>query len=179
MKRPTIRHIIRIAEGKLITIEGERRVEANYREFHTLNTVTALETAFKGMGFRLISEMADEVIYQKSIKGGANPMTKTCTVPGCNQPRMTSRKGKPLTMCEAHQKEYWRDHKSSRNGSGKRGKPSAAPVLPPPELPLHIRIIALRCTACGVKQPYTDEVFDVAANARICRRCADAVAVVR
>lgn len=133
MKRPTIRHIIRIAEGKLITIEGERRVEANYQEFHRLNTVTALETAFKGMGFRLISEMADEVIYQKSIKGGANPMMKTCTVPGCNQPRMTNRKGKPLTMCEAHQKEYWREHKSSRNGSGKRGRKSAAaPVLPPP-----------------------------------------------
>lgn len=136
MKRPTIRHIIKLAEGKLITIEGERCVEVDYRELRRLNTVTALETAFKGMGFHLISDMNDEVIYEKTVQRGAKPMKnanpKPCTVPGCDQPRMVSKQGKTLTMCEAHQKAYWREHAPSRNGSRKRQSPAAAPVLPPP-----------------------------------------------
>ncbi len=130
--KKTVRHAIRVAEGTLVTIDDTRRVEVNYRKLRRLNTLAALEAAFAGMGFRLIKRTPDEVVYEKRV--GANPMTKTCTVPGCDQPRMISRKGKPLTMCEAHQREYWREHKSRANG-GKRGRPAtpaAVPVLPPP-----------------------------------------------
>lgn len=37
---------------------------------------------------------------------------KTCTVAGCENPRMVSKSGKELTMCETHQKAYWREHKA-------------------------------------------------------------------
>lgn len=148
MKQTAIRHIIRVADGTLVTQEGERCIEVTYRKLQRLNTLKALEAAFAGMGFRLIERTPDEVVYERHTKRGANPMSKTCTVPGCEQPRMTNRKGKPLTMCEAHQKAYWREHKSRANGGGKRGRtsePAAAPVLPPP----HSRCISAssRCAA--------------------------------
>lgn len=175
MKQSMIRHVIDPNEGTLTTLDGTRRVEVNYREFSRLNTLAALETAFLEMGFHLVKRCHDQVIYEKTAR---RTMTKTCTVPGCDHARMISKRGKTLTMCEEHQREYWR--KRNPSTGNKRGRPSKhayAPVLPPPELPLHIRIIALRCDACGVKQPYTDELFDVAARARICRCCVDAVAV--
>ncbi len=131
--KKTVRHAIRVAEGTLVTIDDTRRVEVNYRKLRRLNTLAALEAAFAGMGFRLIKRTPDEVVYEKRV--GVNTMSKSCTVPGCDQPRMINRKGKSLTMCEAHQKAYWREHKSRANGGGKRGRPAtpaAVPVLPPP-----------------------------------------------
>lgn len=128
MKRPIIRHIIHVAEGTLVTIEDGRSVESNYREFRRLNTLAALEAAFLGMGFHLVKRTSDQIIYEKATK----PMSKTCTVKGCDQPRMVSKRGKTLFMCEQHQKEYWRDHRSSRNGSRKPQPADAAPLLPPP-----------------------------------------------
>lgn len=37
---------------------------------------------------------------------------KTCTVAGCENPRMVSKSGKQMTMCETHMKAYWREHKA-------------------------------------------------------------------
>lgn len=46
-------------------------------------------------------------IVQKSRR--FNVSTKTCVK--CDKPRMISNSGKELTMCEAHQREYWRSKK--------------------------------------------------------------------
>ncbi|MCK6579939.1 MAG: hypothetical protein L6Q98_17755 [Anaerolineae bacterium] len=59
-------------------------------------------------------------------------MTKPCCVPGCTQPRMINRKGKPLTRCEQHQREYWRSYKTSDKPSYRRRahRPRAAKAVP-------------------------------------------------
>lgn len=110
---------------------------------------------------------------------------KCCVYPGCDQPRKVNRNGESLTMCEAHVREYGRrkysgnwegwlgkrfgKHKASAPRTSKRTQRASEPVPTPP-----MRIIALRCATCGVKYPYTDEHFDVAAQTQICRHCAAA-----
>ncbi len=44
-----------------------------------------------------------------------------CTVEGCGKSRMRNRQGEMLTMCEDHQRAYWRDQAT------KRQKPQAEP----------------------------------------------------
>lgn len=57
-------------------------------------------------------------------------MTQVCCKPGCNQPRMVSpSSGKPLTMCEAHQRAYWSEAKAKAESSNKEDK---RPVGRPP-----------------------------------------------
>lgn len=177
-KHNTLRHVIRVTDGLLVTIDGKRRTEVNYRSLRRLNTLAALEAAFLGMGFRLMKRAPDQIIYEKTIRHGANPVTKPCVVAGCDKPRMTNRKGKSLTMCEEHQREYWRSRHTPTGG--KRGRPPkpTVPMLPAPiPVTAGLRIIALRCATCGIKHPYTDEYFDVVGKSRTCRHCASTLVV--
>lgn len=103
-----------------------------------------------------------------------------CCVPECSEPRMVAKNGKTLTMCEEHQRAYWR---KSNPGSGvgrghgarkSRTRQPAPPVEPAPKRLITgapFRIVALRCDVCCVKLPYTEEHFDVAAKSRTCRHC--------
>lgn len=145
-KHNTLRHVIQVTDGLLVTIDGKQRTEVN-----------------------------------KPIRHGANPVTKPCVVAGCDKPRMTNLNGKTLTMCEEHQREYWRSRYTPTGGKPERPlKSAAAQLLPAPEPPMvaPLRIIALRCATCGVKYPYTDEHFDISAQAQTCRHCATAPIVI-
>lgn len=121
--------------------------------------------------------MLSEVNQTKEVN-----VSKSCNVPGCSNPRKVNRSGNELTMCDAHNREYWRRQKSgdwdgwAGNKPGKRGgkqikRQAPAPTLPAPERPANIRVLALRCALCGVKKPYTADYFDVTAYRDICRNC--------
>lgn len=96
----------------------------------------------------------------------------TCKVAGCDQPRMMSKTGKQLTMCEEHQREYWRKYANRSNEERratmaqrpagrkpnkpkleKEAKPSATSDAPPPievqppEPPAPVQI-ATGCEGC-------------------------------
>lgn len=106
--------------------------------------------------------------------------SETCVIPNCPNPRKVSRTGKELTMCEAHNREYWRRQKSGDwdgwpghtpgKRGGKRTKRQAA--LPAPEP--HIRVLALRCDTCGIKKA----ISEFAPGARTCISCASVVQVI-
>lgn len=63
-------------------------------------------------------------------------MPRLCKVEGCSAPRMVNKGGRELTMCETHQRAYWRE-RSARNR-----QPDAAPRKP------RKRTQAV-CTVCG------------------------------
>lgn len=113
-------------------------------------------------------------------------MTKLCAYPGCDQPCKSST-GRAFSLCDSHNREYHRRYKSG-NWEGwekaeraNRQRPDAPRTpkrtlaLPAPEsTQTGMRIIALRCSTCGIKYPYTDEHFDVAGQSRTCRHCVEA-----
>lgn len=53
-------------------------------------------------------------------------MTKTCSKLGCPNPRMISKTGKTLTMCQQHQREYWASRKTTDKPSYKAARAAAA-----------------------------------------------------
>lgn len=65
--------------------------------------------------------------------------TKSCTQ--CDQPRMVSASGKTLTMCETHQRAYWRSKKP------KTKRPHKQPVTTK-----HGR----RCKVCQQRKPLSE-----------------------
>jgi len=48
-------------------------------------------------------------------------MKTICVRQGCDQPRMVSKSGKVMTMCEEHQRAYWREKSRERGGYQPRG----------------------------------------------------------
>lgn len=108
--------------------------------------------------------------------------SEPCVIPGCPHPRKVSRTGKELTMCEAHNREYWRRQKSKDWDSwaghqpGKRGgaRTKRQPALPAPEPPKNIRVLALRCDTWGIKKA----ISEFAPGARTCISCASVVQVI-
>ena len=89
-------------------------------------------------------------------------MSKPCRVKGCAEPRMVNRAGKELTMCEAHQREYWR---RAKTGSVKTVTRAAQE-----DDDLFIRVQAQRCEICQTKKV----LGDFAPGAKICRACVSA-----
>src|SRR5690606_5678732 len=59
----------------------------------------------------------------------------SCVVDGCREPRMVSKSGKELTMCERHQREYWREKKAEIDEAGSETPEDLTrqPPLPPGE----------------------------------------------
>jgi hypothetical protein len=58
----------------------------------------------------------EEIKFEGQSAGDTKIMTKVdvCNVEGCGKPRMRNRQGKMLTMCETHQKDYWRKQAANK-----------------------------------------------------------------
>lgn len=106
-----------------------------------------------------------------------------CVYPNCSNLRKISRTGKELTMCEAHNREYWRrqkskdwdgwqGHKPGKRGGARTKRKAAA--LPAPEPPKNIRVLAQRCDTCQIKRA----ISEFAPGARTCTSCASVVQVI-
>jgi len=100
----------------------------------------------------------------------------TCVIPNCTRQRKVSRTGKELTMCDEHNREYWRRQKNKDwdgwpgQKPGKRGGARTKRTPPPalPEPPRNIRVLALRCDVCRIKKA----ISEFAPGARTCSTCA-------
>jgi hypothetical protein len=52
-----------------------------------------------------------------------------CKVEGCGNPRMVSKSGHVLTMCDDHQRAAWREAARAKTGSKRRPVPPSEPVV--------------------------------------------------
>ncbi len=98
----------------------------------TCNAVGCFKTRHKSTGGYEYSYCYDHWVEQMEnykLEGqstGVNTMPKsdTCTVEGCNEPRMRNGKGEMLTMCDEHQRAYWRQ-KAAEQQAKKPVRPRA------------------------------------------------------
>lgn len=52
---------------------------------------------------------------------------RQCSVEGCEQPRMISKRGEVLTRCEFHQREYWREQAAKKEAKKKANQSPSQP----------------------------------------------------
>lgn len=63
----------------------------------------------------------------RRILRGEDEVKTTCSVDGCVQPRMISKKGEMLQRCEMHQREYWRVQQAAKTAKKKAAQPPHQP----------------------------------------------------
>jgi len=71
-------------------------------------------------GRKIFDEMRAHLVEGRSEMG-------ICTVKDCGKPRMVNNKGKELTMCEDHQREYWRVDAAKKHAAKKALQQVVAP----------------------------------------------------
>lgn len=66
-------------------------------------------------------------LRDRLTREGRSDVKTTCVVEGCEKQRMVTSKGGKLTMCEDHQREYWRKEAAKKQAAKKASQQVAAP----------------------------------------------------
>lgn len=93
---------------------------------------------------------------------------KTCVK--CNQPRMISNSGKELTMCEAHQREYWRSKKPAPKRPRRKRVVEAPKTLHTPD---RDEPKSRKCNVCKRSKPISEFRRWGMNYRRTCKQCED------